>query len=120
MKKHYVQFFYPGALVSEIEEREVKSRDPKILKGVPKNCYAFRFFDREETTKNGEKLIGEDKNFSHTYYINGDVYTLSQVKKHFPSANVLISNMEINNWKKVIRNKFGQFMPFDRDDEVII
>jgi hypothetical protein len=65
MTKHYVLFFFPGFFVSETDEREVKTRNPKLLKGVPKNCYAFQFFDREEIVSDGERLVGESKNFSH-------------------------------------------------------
>lgn len=109
MLKHYVEFLYPGLIVSESEEREVPSRDYKDLKKIPKNCFGFRFFDRVENTVDDEILYGQNKNYSKMYYPKANKYSLSEVKEQFPDHNILISNMKNNGWKYVVRTRHGNF-----------
>jgi hypothetical protein len=116
--KHYVEFLYPGIFVSESSVNEVKDRDPdKVV--VPKECFAFLFFDRTETIVDDEILVGKRKNESGRYYINGVIYTLEQVKNQFPESKILISNIQCNKWNKVIKTRAGNWQPFEKNDTVI-
>lgn len=116
MLKHYVEFLYPGVFVSESYEREIKSRDN--IKNIPKNCYGYRFFDREEIVINKENLVGKEKNYSGTYYF-GESFTLNEVKKLNGNHKILIDNMKINNWKKVVKTRIGNFQPLYYNDKVL-
>jgi len=120
MITHYVEFFYPGTMFSESSILKVKNRQSRNIK-LPKNCFAFNFFDREETNsaKTKRLLMGKKYNYSKSYYIDGTIYTLNQVKKRVPNAKILIRNMQSNKWNKVIKTRFGQFQPFKKGDKNI-
>lgn len=79
----------------------------------------FRFFDRTETEIDGEILMGERKNYSPRYMINGSFMSLSEVKSRYTHENVLISNMEINKWSKVWKTDGGRFIKMPEDAQII-
>ncbi len=115
--KHYVEFLYPGILVSEKSEREIKSRDVGIR--LAKGAFAHRIFDRPYTKMEGEILYGKDKNYSPwTYY--GKEQTLVDVKaENNPKNKTLIGNMECNNIKRIVRTRFGQALDVGDKDKII-
>jgi hypothetical protein len=119
MLKHYVEFLFPGIIVDESQCREVKSRDYRRLRKIPDGCYGFRFFDRTETRIDGEKLYGDNKNYSEVYYIDAYQYTLQDIKDQFPEQEILIFNMEANAIKKVVKTRCGNWKPFNKEDKVI-
>ena len=117
MLKHYVEFSFPGVLFNEYQTKEVKERDPKLIK-LPKGAFAFRFFDRTEVEIEGETLVGNPKNYSPlTYY--GREYTLEEIKEKFPSFGTLILNMESNAWNRVVKTIRGNWCPLEEGDIVI-
>jgi len=119
MLKHYVKFLYPAILFPESIEREIKSRNYKKLNRIPKDCFGFRFFDREEVKKNGEILKGRIKNWSGMYYF-GKIYTIDQLKKEFPKERILIGNVERNSRTgKAIRTRCGNWQIFEKGDKLI-
>ncbi len=122
--KTYVKVYYPGIIFSEDEVVEVGNRDVKKVAKKYKNAYAFRFFDqaRADVKIDGQtkKVFGEERNGSKTYYPGGEVLTLADVKRLDGDHKILISNMECNGYKKVVRSRVGNFQPFDdKKDEVI-
>lgn len=110
MLKHYVEYLYPGILVSETSVKEVAERDVKAV-DLSDGCFGFRFFDRTVTVIDGETLTGDRKNVSGWYY-QGEKMTLEQVKATYGSDHnyrILISNMSclsttmtlsFNSWSK--------------------
>ena len=119
MLKHYVEFLYPGVLMSESSIREVKTKAYKKLQRIPKTCFGFRFFDRQELKSNGEILKGKEKNWSGTYYF-GKIYTANQVKNTFPSERILVRNIERNSpTSRGIKTRWGNWQMFERGDKVI-
>lgn len=123
--KTYVEIMYPGTLFSESEIKEVNSgRDPYAVAHEHKNAFGFRFFDQERTqVKVGSKtqvVSGERKNDSKFYYPGGQTFTVEEVKRLKGDHEILISNMEGNGYKKVVRTRRGNFQPFDsKTDEII-
>ena len=115
--KRYVTFYFPNIFVDDSEDKEVGHRDPAKL-AIPEHCHAFCFYERKIITVDGERLKGPRKNYTGLYYINGDIFTLEQVRRQFPKEKILISNMECNKWGKVIRTKNGGWRPFEKDDSV--
>lgn len=115
MLKTYVEFFFPGSFMSETSTTEVSDRSTPTH--VPPNAFAYRFHEIEEVTLDGEKLKGNAKNYSGMHYF-GQAFTLSQVKEQFPTQKILISNMECNGWKKIVRTKIGNFQPLNDNDVV--
>lgn len=116
MTKHYVEFLFPGIIVSESEVHEIKNRDVKIK--PPKGAYAYQYFDREEAMINGEKLTGERKNQSGTYYIGGVVKTCDDIQTEMPDS-ILAHNMKFNKIKRVVITTRGQAMELHDDDVVV-
>lgn len=116
MKKHYIEWMYPGIIVSETGVEEIPSR--RRPNKVPKGAFAYRFFDRSEVNLDGEILRGDRKNVSGIVYLGGQVMTLEEVKKMPGDNKILISNMETNGWNRVIKTKNGQVMRLHPEDQV--
>ena len=113
--KHYVEFDLPGIFVPESEVRQVKQRDVVIAR-PPKNCFAYRFYDRRETVLEGETLTGKRFNISPRYIVGGTWYTLAALKKHFPNEAILISNIEMNDYVGAIKCHTGNWQGRDKSD----
>lgn len=116
MLKHFVKFSYPGIIVGHSHE-EIAERKPELVT-VPKEAFAYRFYDQEQTIVNGELIGGECKNYSRFTYF-GKVYTLEKVKMLFPHLTILISNMECNGLNKVVQTRGGNWFPLEEGDIVI-
>jgi len=116
--KHYVEFYYAGVFMSETEVRSVERRDLSNVK-APKNCFGFRFFDREETEVDGEMLKGKMKNYSGYYYF-GTVYTKEDVEKYVDNNKILLSNMSGNGYDRVVKTRLGNFQPFYKEDVIML
>lgn len=114
--KHYVVFLYPGTIFTERVIEEVKSRDPAKIH-APKGCFGFHFCDRMEAVVGGERLLGEARNFSGTFYF-GQLRTIDEIEKEMPDPR-LLRNMKRNNWKKVVLTRCGNYQPFEKRDVVI-
>jgi len=114
--KHYVIFYYPGSLVNEEEIKLISSRKDKIE--IPKGSFGYRFFDRTEVELDGEALIGKRRDYSVMYYM-GKKMSLAEVKRELPKEEVLIRNMEGNNYKYVVKTIRGNFQPFKKGDKII-
>lgn len=118
MIKTYVEFFHSGVICSDSSFMEVDDRYPSSLI-LPKNTFGFRFFDIEEITySNGSIYKGNKHNYSSNYYY-GQKYSLEEVKRYFPDKKILIDNMELNNFKAVVKTKFEQFIPL-RDGDIVL
>lgn len=114
--KHYVCFLSPGSLFPNEQRIEVASREEKVL--APTNCFAYYFFDREEIEKGGEKLVGKEKNKSGRFYF-GTVMTAEEIEADEGDNKILLSNMSINNWPKVVKTRMGNYQPLEKGDTVL-
>jgi len=114
MLKHYITYWYPGAFCSESSCKEVDKRYEMPV--LPKYVYAWQYFSKEVTIQNGEELKGEPKNYGPQCII-GEVFTLEKVREVMPHEGTLISNMEGNNWKRVVHCRQG-FIPLNDGDMV--
>jgi len=117
-KRTYVEFFYPGTFFDESSVREVASRNVKKL-SVPERAFAFQFFDVMSTEEGGIEMKSKRLNISPMYYYGGRVMTLDEVRQEMPKAETLISNMQINRFKRVIKCRTGNFKPFGHRDRHI-
>ena len=115
--KQYVEFFYPGAFVSESEVREVPNRVASV--DAPEECFAYKFFERQETeAEDGEVLLGKPRNYSGTHYF-GKIKSLDDIKREMPNQRTLISNMERKGWDKVVQTRRGNYQPFTEQDILV-
>ena len=115
MTKHYIEFYFQGTIFAETSVKEIKDRNEHIT--PPKGCYGYSFFDREEVSVNGEMLFGKPKNQSGTTFF-GEKYSLDEVKKQFPQEKILISNLESNDYKYVVKTIRGNWVFFNKGDKV--
>jgi len=121
MIKTFIEFLYPGIFVSESSAQEIDHKDPKKVV-IPKNCFGFRFYDCEIVKSKkypNETLVGRAKNHSGWFYINSEILTLKEVEKKMPEATILISNMKINKWKKIVNTSFGQSLQLRAGDTIL-
>lgn len=116
MLVHYVEFFYPGIIVSETSTQKIENRQ-KII-NAPRNAYAYRFFDREEIMQDGELLQGKPKDYSGTFYLGGKIKTKEQILQEEPTS-ILASNMRCNKIERVVITKWGQAMTLHPEDKAL-
>lgn len=116
MTKHYVEFLFPGIIVSESSVLEIKDRNARIK--PPQGAYAYQFFDREEVEMNGETLTGSPKNRSGRYFLGGTVKTRKQVAREMPGS-ILESNMLCNKMDRVVMTSAGQAMEIHPGDVIV-
>ena len=117
-----IEFNYPGSFYDESSSEVCGHNNPKKAI-VPKGACSFRFFDR--VTQNAtleDGTVKEDiqhKNKSSTYYPEATVLNIEDVKKLTGDYNILISNMEANQWDFVVRTRRGNFQLFEKEDRLI-
>lgn len=117
MNKIYVEFLYPGIIVSESSSEEANHCNPAKI-SIPDRAFVFRFYSREEKQYKGELLVGKPKN--HTpWFMEGEELSFEEVRSRYPAEHILISNMERNKIDRVCRTKFGQFIPLGDNDKVL-
>ena len=127
MEKHFVKFFSAGTFVVEQTVKEIDSWDvdkaiemsKEITERYGAKPYGFRFFTKGRTEADlDSKVVAQ----SGTYFINGVVETLEEIKaKGDPNNRILISNMECNGWDKVVTtyNPYKWTQPFEANDTVV-
>lgn len=116
MTKHFVEFMFPGIIVSESTSEEIASREAKVK--LPKGSFGYRFFDEEQVELGGEILRGERKNPSGIFYVGGKIKTLEDISKEQPGS-ILEANMRNNKYDRVVMTNRGQAMPMEAGDVII-
>lgn len=127
MKKHFVEFLSPGTFVSEITTKEIESWNVEQAMDMALTVkerhgatpYGFRFITRE---RKADELDSKVTKYSGIYYLGGTVLTLKDVRaRQDPKDKILISNMEINGYDRVIENtnSWKVTMPLTKDDVVL-
>lgn len=102
MKQNYVNFHFPGTFFAESSSRKVESFNPQeVLRDLPKNCFMFQFFWREEVKApdSDEILFGSNHWDNKKYYPGGKIVPLSEMRKQYgnnPDFKILLSNIECN------------------------
>jgi hypothetical protein len=114
-----VEVLHPGMVTSDVSHREVPNRDDSQVI-LDHYTFGYRFYDRNEYVHpdNGETLRGSPQNYSAWRY-EGELMTLEEVKTKLPTEKRLIANMENNDYSRVCKTKFGQFIPVGKDDIVL-
>lgn len=117
-RKTYVEFLLPGTFMPEMITREVVDRQVETL-DIPKNAYAFSFYDVLSTEAEGELLESGELNKSGRYYVGARVLTLKEVEREYPNERILIDNIRFNHWDEIILCRTGNFQP-PQDGDVFI
>lgn len=118
MTKWYVRFYFPGFIFSNSEDKEIPSANARF--DIPENSYGWQTYSKTVVELDGEELIGKPSDLSPMTYL-GEILTLEDVKKLEPRKDyeILIWNMEINKYDKVVRVRTGNFFQLQKDDVVI-
>ena len=127
MSKHYVTYYSPGTFMAEQTTKEIESWDVDKAIEMSKDIkerhgalpYGFCFTTRGRTEKD---LDSKETARSCMYYLGGEVLTLKEVKKqNNPGDKILISNMECNGWKRIVKNSNSYLwtQPLEDDDIVL-
>ena len=110
MKRHFVTFYSPGTFVAEATTLPIKSWSVPLAISMSRGIlerhgatpYGFEFSTRERKTKD---LDSKTVATSNLYYLGGKVETIDEVRaRKDPKEKTLLSNMEINGWKKIVVN----------------
>lgn len=115
--KKYVEYLYPGLIVSETSSMEIEHNNP--MKVDVKECsIGFRFYEKEFVIDGEEQFEGKTKNKTNWFYI-GKRLTFDEVRRRFgndPKYATLISNMRCNDISSVCMTEYGNFMPMEDSD----
>ncbi|MCI9233241.1 MAG: hypothetical protein HFH08_01435 [Bacilli bacterium] len=115
--KKYVEYLYPGFIVSESSSMEIEHSDPMKVE-VKEHVIGFRFYEKDFIYSDGQQFEGQIKNMTNWFYI-GKRLTLAEVKSRFngmPKYKTLIDNMECNEISSVCMTEYGNFMPMEKED----
>ena len=115
--KKYVEYLYPGLIVSETSSKEVEHNDPMKV-NIEGRAIGFRFYEKDFINASGEQFEGKVKNRTNWFYI-GKRLTFSEVQSRFgkmPKYETLIRNMECNGIPSVCMTEYGNFMPMEDGD----
>lgn len=127
MKKHFVTFLSPGSFCSEQTQKPIDEWDVETAKDMVRNIkerhgatpYGFYFSTRE---RKDDELDSKVTKTSSMYYLGGKIETLAEVKaRKDPNDKILISNMECNEWDRIITNtnSWKITQPLGKDDIVL-
>lgn len=127
VQQHFVEFVSPGTFFAETTVREIESWDvPKavamsreIVERYGAKPYAFTFITRgrSETDLDSKEIAR-----SNRYHLGGVIETIDDVRKRAdPKEQILLSNMEINGWDKIVvnTNSWKSVQPLLSDDVVL-
>lgn len=114
MKKHYVRFILKGNLFNNYRTEEIEARNLDHIR-IPDDAFAYFFFDRIFE----DQKISDPQNISPVIYI-GIKYSLEEIKKDFPDAKILISNLEKNGCTNAVRTTFGNWQFLRKKDITLL
>ena len=115
--KKYVEYLYPGLLMTETSSVEIGHSDPMKVE-LKKRAIGFRFYEKDFIDIDGEQFEGKIHNRTNWFYI-GKRLTIEEVQSRFgnmPKYEILISNMKCNQISSVCMTEYGNFMPMEEDD----
>jgi hypothetical protein len=117
MEATYIEFTYPGTLVAETSSGPVPRRE--LPETIPGRATAYRFYSRQETEVNGEKLVGQPKDCSPWAYF-GKEYSASEVYAlEGDRYRVLRDNVRINGYQRMVQTIYGNWYPLQDGDQVV-
>ena len=127
MIKHFVNFYSPGTFVSEVTEKEIGSWHVETAMEMARTIkerhgatpYGFRFTTR---SRGKDDLDSKVTRTSHMYFLGGKIRHLDFIMlENNPDEQILISNMKINGWDRVIENtnSYKITQPLEKYDVVL-
>lgn len=123
----FIERVEPGSFFAEESTEPVDDRDPfRHAREAGPRVYGFRYHDIEtvegDLVDGGTAVISRTRvNQSGWYFIDAEVLTLEQVRERNTDGqfDILIANMEVNDWPTVVHCRAGIFLPFGERDTTI-
>jgi len=115
--KHYIILYRPNSF-DETFDKRVPERDSSKIK-IPKDCYAFVFYDIEEKRTGDKVLRSEPINYSGRYVVGKKVMTLEAIKEEMPDNKELIQLAKNSETKVVVLTKFNEWKILFKGDVVL-
>lgn len=120
----YVEYLYPGAIVSEGTTEATPDRDPaRVARIAPAKAFCFRFFDRAVATADVDgqevELRSRPLRQSGRFYIDAVKLSYADVEAMGGDHKILLDNMRYNHWDYVLRCRTGNFQPPNSGDSVV-
>lgn len=127
MIRHFVTFYSPGTFFAEQTEKPIESWDVDTAKAMAEKIterhnakpYGFRFSTRSRGPNDLDSKVTKT---SGMHYLHGKIETLAEIKaRRNPDDRILISNMEMNGWDRVITSTKGWrwSQPFTAEDVLV-
>ena len=116
---YYVEYLYPGIIVSETSLKEISYDEylnPEKIP-IPKGSFGFRTMHRAEVIQEGDVLIGSYRNTSGWIYF-GKKLSKDNVAVKFGKDSTLYHNMENNGYDFIVNTEYGQSFPLHKNDTV--
>lgn len=112
---YWLKFYSPNVFVADTENVEVDELPAPENVAFPDDAYCFEMYKREDVIDGKSVYMGKAEQVGFTYYHpNSKVETLEQVKRNPKATNILITNMQVNEWNKIVWTRWGNFpQPFD-------
>ena len=117
-----LNLMYPGSFMPETESFVVKSMKEGIEKAKTmfkkRRFYGFYFTSENYIVYNNKRYWQEDddtqknKRNPKVYLVAKKVLNYEEVAKL--GENVLLSNMQLNGWKYVVKTVLGNYQPYDK------
>lgn len=107
--------------IADVDKEQISSWDiPMSIKraeALYPHPYAFYFtYETSDTESLGGSIV---KSKSGTYYINGKIKTLAEIKAEYPEERILIDNLEMNGYDKAVKTCCGAWEIAYDDDSVV-
>lgn len=115
--KIYVEYLYPGIIVSETSSKEVPGIDPKEC-SKEKGIIGFRFYEISSFVEEDEVYYSMPSHYTNWFFI-GKRCSLDDIRKMNETSgcySILIDNMVTNNYPYVCHTPNGQFLPMGPSD----
>lgn len=113
MIKYFVEYYLlddPNApKFKEVENQSIESAN------LPNDTCAYRFYNQNEITI-GEKSFLGAKKYTPMIFLCGKRHSLEEIKESFNELSSLFSEMEENNWNRVVRVKHNNWQELEETD----
>ena len=120
----YIRYLYPGTL--EGHDRAVANRDPEqAVRNAPEDAYGFTVSERISAVvhagpdREPVTLSSPARRVSRPFFIDGTALDAEDVASLPGNHRILLDNMRVNRWERVIRCRTGNFLPFAAGDTLV-
>lgn len=119
--KKWVKFYRPGSFYAEDWNVECNSHPSPENIEWPEYAYCAEMVEREDVIDGEKQYHGDMKKIGPTYYHpDSKVESLEEVKMNPQATEILITNMEANEWDLIVWSRWGNFpQPYDPEKHSI-